>query len=161
MTDDDDTRGVVAGWAESARLVEQAFQTSFDAIERQMGRAAKSGELSFRAMVDAIVADLSRVAFQSLVTKPLEGLLSGLFDFGGARAAGGPVAPGRAYLVGEQGPELFTPSGHGAIAPQGAGAARPAVVVNVTAHDAASFLRSEGQVAAMLSRAVLRGQRGL
>ena len=160
MTDGNDTADV-AGWAESARLVEEAFRASFDAIERQMGRAAKSGEVSFRAMVDAIVADLSRVAFQSLVTKPLEGLLAGLFDFGGARAAGGPVAPGRSYLVGENGPELFTPSGHGAIAPNGVGAARPAVVVNVTARDAASFLRSEGQIAALLSRAVLRGQRGL
>jgi len=141
-------------------VVEEAFRVSFDAIERQMGRVAKSGEFSFRAMVDAIVGDLSRVAFQSLVTKPLEGLLSGLFEFGGARAAGGPVAPGRSYLVGENGPELFTPSGHGAIAP-GVSGARPTVVVNVTAKDAASFRRSEGQIAAMLSRAVARGARAL
>lgn len=156
MADDND----MADLAESARLVEEAFRASFDAIERQMGRVAKSGEFSFRAMVDAIVSDLARVAFQGLVTKPLEGLIAGLLDFGGARAAGGPVAPGRSYLVGENGPELFTPSGHGAIAP-GAAGARPQVVVNVTAKDAASFLRSEGQIAAMLSRAVARGGRGL
>ena len=36
-----------------------------------------------------------------------------------------------------------------------------AVTVNVTARDAQSFLRSEGQIAAMLSRAVMRGQRNL
>lgn len=41
--------------------------------------------------------------------------------FGGARASGGPVAAGRAYLVGEQGPELFTPSMSGQIIPNGAG----------------------------------------
>lgn len=29
--------------------------------------------------------------------------------FGGARAAGGPVVPGKAYLVGERGPELIVP----------------------------------------------------
>ena len=29
------------------------------------------------------------------------------------RATGGPVAPGRAYVVGEQGPELFVPTSSG------------------------------------------------
>lgn len=33
----------------------------------------------------------------------------------GARAMGGQVNAGRTYLVGERGPELFTPSGHGRI----------------------------------------------
>jgi hypothetical protein len=40
--------------------------------------------------------------------------------FGGARALGGPVAPGGSYLVGERGPELFTPSSSGNITPNGA-----------------------------------------
>ena len=35
--------------------------------------------------------------------------------FGGQRAAGGPVTSGRQYLVGENGPELFTPSTSGNI----------------------------------------------
>jgi hypothetical protein len=40
--------------------------------------------------------------------------------FRGARALGGPVAPGGSYLVGERGPELFTPSSSGNITPNGA-----------------------------------------
>jgi hypothetical protein len=44
----------------------------------------------------------------------------GKINFGGARAMGGPVASGRTYLVGEQGPELFTPSGSGQIVPNNA-----------------------------------------
>ena len=32
---------------------------------------------------------------------------------GGGRAAGGPVAAGRAYLVGERGPEMFIPTTSG------------------------------------------------
>jgi hypothetical protein len=36
--------------------------------------------------------------------------------FGGARAEGGPVSAGKAYLVGERGPELFMPSQSGMIA---------------------------------------------
>ncbi len=35
----------------------------------------------------------------------------------GARAAGGPVAAGRTYLVGERGPELFTPAAAGFVSP--------------------------------------------
>ena len=41
------------------------------------------------------------------------GVLGGLF--GGTRAAGGPVSANRPYLVGEQGPELFTSSVSGTI----------------------------------------------
>jgi hypothetical protein len=37
--------------------------------------------------------------------------------FGGARAAGGPVSAGNAYLVGENGPEPFLPSTSGTILP--------------------------------------------
>ena len=44
-----------------------------------------------------------------------------LFNFGGARAAGGPVSRGRAYLVGEGGPEMFVPRQNGTIVPNGAG----------------------------------------
>ncbi|MDP3545203.1 MAG: phage tail tape measure protein, partial [Phreatobacter sp.] len=38
---------------------------------------------------------------------------------------------------------------------------RPAIVMNVTAPDAASFRRSEAEMAALLARAVARGRRGL
>lgn len=41
--------------------------------------------------------------------------LGGLF--GGFRANGGPVSSGRSYIVGERGPELFTPSSGGRIIP--------------------------------------------
>jgi len=37
--------------------------------------------------------------------------------FGGARAMGGPVSSGKTYLVGENGPELFSPSSAGNITP--------------------------------------------
>lgn len=41
----------------------------------------------------------------------------GLSKFGGPRAEGGPVARGMRYLVGEEGPELFTPGSSGTITP--------------------------------------------
>ena len=38
-------------------------------------------------------------------------------EWGGGRAIGGPVKPGTQYLVGEKGPELFTPNQSGQITP--------------------------------------------
>jgi hypothetical protein len=38
-------------------------------------------------------------------------------DFGGFRAAGGPVASSSAYIVGERGPELFVPGTGGSVVP--------------------------------------------
>ena len=77
-------------------------------------------------------------------------------------AAGGPVAGGSSYLVGEHGPELFTPAGNGEIAPNAAlGRGGAQVVVNITTQDAASFQKSRSQVAAMMARAMAQGQRNL
>ena len=47
------------------------------------------------------------------------GGLSGMsFAFSGFLAGGGPTAPGNAYMVGEEGPELFTPGTTGVVTPQ-------------------------------------------
>ncbi|PZP51584.1 MAG: phage tail protein [Agrobacterium fabrum] len=68
-------------------------------------------------------------------------------------------------LMGEAGAEAILPLKRGSdgalgvAAPSGGGGAQ--IVFNVTATDAASFRKSEGQIAAMLARSVGRGQRGL
>lgn len=47
------------------------------------------------------------------------GAVPGVGGMGGARAGGGPVAAGKTYLVGENGPELFTAKSNGQIIPNG------------------------------------------
>jgi lambda family phage tail tape measure protein len=58
--------------------------------------------------------------------------------FGGARANGGPVMGGKSYLVGERGPELFSPGASGMISPNGSFGGTN-VTYNINAVDASSF----------------------
>lgn len=155
--------GPVAGAAAS---IEAAVNRSFNAVSNTIARAAVSGRDSIAQLTASVLADFDRIAASQFIVKPIasivSSLASSLLPVAGARAVGGPVAPGGSYLVGEQGPELFTPSGAGSITPNAALGARGAsVTVNITTPDAASFQKSKSQVAAMLARAIAQGQRNL
>ncbi len=98
---------------------------------------------SFQSILVGIAQDIARLFIRKSITEPLVGALSGAFsnglsglfgggggggfsnpgalDFGGARATGGSVSPGKFYMVGERGPEYFAPGVSGAIVPAGAG----------------------------------------
>jgi hypothetical protein len=62
--------------------------------------------------------------------------IAGAIDsvFGGGKAAGGPVRSGTSYIVGERGPELFTPNSSGMITPNNrlGGSAGNTININVT-----------------------------
>jgi phage-related minor tail protein len=152
---------------DATTTIETAVTKSFNAVANTIARAAVSGKTSIDQLVSAILADFERVAISQFIVKPIEGIVGSLAGdlgsaIGGALASGGPVAAGESYLVGEQGPELFTPSSNGSIAPNGAVAsARPSVVVNIQTPDAQSFMKSQSQIAAMMARALARGQRNL
>jgi phage-related minor tail protein len=147
--------------AAATRTIEQSVDRTFTAMENSIARAVVSGKASIDDFVASVLASFDRLAVKQFMLSPLEDVASSLVEailpVGGARAAGGPVEAGTSYLVGENGPETFVPSQSGTIVPNG----RPQVVLNVTARDATSFLKSETQVAAMLSRALARGQRNL
>lgn len=76
-----------------------------------------------------------------------------------------PLAGGRLGVAGEAGPEAILPLARGSdgrLGVRAAGGGQPvAITFNVTSPDAESFMRSESQIAAMLNRAVSRGQRNL
>ncbi|MBL6853127.1 MAG: phage tail tape measure protein [Alphaproteobacteria bacterium] len=144
----------------STAAIETAVSRSFASVENTIARAVIGGKASMDQLVAAILADFDRIATTQFIVHPIENALTSIAGaIGGARATGGPVDAGVPYLVGEQGPELFTPASAGAITPNTA--LRPSITVNVTTRDASSFLKSETQIAAMLSRALARGQRNL
>jgi len=67
-----------------------------------------------------LASQIAQAVFQALVLQPLiNSITGGIGGFFGipvaARAAGGPVASGNPYLVGEKGPELFVPNHSGSI----------------------------------------------
>ncbi len=85
----------------------------------------------------------------------------------GARAKGGPIWPGGAFLVGEQGPEIVTPSKHGYVHPTGSGvggAGGSGVTINQTfapvfngITDTDAILRKMGRQLADATSEALRG----
>jgi len=148
--------------APAAALIEDAFATAANSIQSNLARAAERGELSLKKLTNALLRDLRRFAIDSLVRQPIQNFLTNALTgaFGGGRANGGAVAPGQSFLVGERGPELFTPATSGNIRPlNSSGMTVNIALPGVT--DAASFKRSETQVAAALARAEGRGQRNL
>lgn len=160
---DDFSSGTVAS---ATKTIDDAVTRTFRSVENTIARAALSGKTSMSKMVEEIIADFNRVATKEFIVKPVEGavssLIGSLLPISGARAAGGSVAAGSAYLVGEQGPEVFVPSASGAIASNSSlSSSRSSITLNVQAQDAHSFLKSESQIAAMMCRAMQRGQRNM
>jgi hypothetical protein len=88
--------------------------------------------MKFKDVVRAIIQDMIQLAIRKTIVNSLTGGFGSLFGsmFGGGKALGGPVKAGTSYLVGEKGPELFTPGMSGNITPNGAGGGN-SVVVNV------------------------------
>jgi SLT domain-containing protein len=98
-------------------------------IDSALSRAIESGKSGFGDLKKVALAAMEDIASASLraLFRPQggggfgAGLLSGLSSFvaglmgSPGRATGGPVTSGRAYMVGERGPELFVPSGSGRI----------------------------------------------
>lgn len=138
-------------------------------------RSATAGGKGLEDVLRGLGNRLTDIAL-SAGLKPLEGLLGNavgsLFGSVTPFADGGVVrAPsyfpmdGGTGLMGEAGAEAILPLKRGPDGALGvassAGAATPQIVFNVTATDAASFRKSEGQVSAMLTRSVMRGRRGL
>lgn len=142
----------VAEYSSMLRAIEQPVGAVFKGIETIMTRSLDGTQMKMREVAVSVLGEIERMIIRLLVLKPLQesltqglsgmvgsGGMGSLFGslFGGARAEGGPVSGGRAYLVGEQGPELFMPATSGNIIPNAAvagGGGRGSGPLHVTVH---------------------------
>lgn len=124
-----------------------------DYVAPAIGTILKAAFDVLGVALSAIIRSLSSVVnfFDDVIGKvkdfialvranPIVSGISGLIDrvFGGGRAAGGPVNAGTTYLVGEKGPELFTPGISGNIIPNNkiSGGSGNGSVFNITVNGA-------------------------
>lgn len=116
-----------------------------------------------------LALSLSRMAL-SAALKPLGNLMGAglgkLMPFADGGIVNSPVLfpmRGGTGLMGEAGPEAIMPLARGPDGKLGVrgGQGPVSVTVNISTPDAASFQRSQAQVAALITRAAARGQRNL
>lgn len=185
-----DVRARTDGFATDVEAMRRSLDTSLVDGFGQAGNVLEKGLLGALRRGSLGFDDLKRVAFSALSEIAGFALQSGigsLFGGGGAggaggtggaglgnllgqtigamfglpgRATGGPVAPGRAYLVGERGPEVFVPTAAGRVDAGATGAAgrdvRVAIQVAVPRGQAAptAMQRSSRQIASAVRRAL-------
>jgi tape measure domain-containing protein len=144
-----------------------------DALYASIGQTISTSIVdSLTAAVDGtkrlsdVASDTLRSLANILLKFGLNSLLGGLAGndgvgvfsklFGGGRAKGGTVMGGTSYMVGERGPELFTPGRSGSIAPNSSMGGNANVVVNVDASGtkAEGDGRQANQLGAALGAAV-------
>lgn len=145
-------------------------------LENALVRAVRTGKLGFedlKRIALSAMAEIAAAAIRAGVGAMMSGggkgggigaALGNLFAaaLGGApgKAIGGPVAPGRPYLVGERGPELFVPTSSGRIETMRGAAARDirlSITVNAPAGTEPQALQaSSRQVARAVKAALMR-----
>lgn len=133
--------GIVAGWNKAAlaasaagtemRMGEQLFTQTFSLMSNAISEFVTTGQLDFGKLAQSFAAMLADMAIRWAAMAFLRNILpaaagaGGGVQFGppapavasgGMLASGGDVFPGRAYLVGENGPERFIPRMPGTIA---------------------------------------------
>ena len=135
-------------------------------------------------VMKGLVLSLSQTAL-SAALKPVGNLLGNLFSNALANANGNVISAGRvtpfasggivnspvlfpmrggAGVMGEAGPEAIMPLARGADGKLGVrttGGGNTHVTVNISTPDVQGFRQSQSQIAAMMNRAVSRGQRNL
>ncbi|MCC6829676.1 MAG: tail tape measure protein [Novosphingobium sp.] len=174
-----DVRASTTGFARDVAAMRGTFDSTLvdgfaragTVLERGLLGAIRRGSLGFDdlrrialAAVDDIAAQAARTLFAQIGTSGagdplgLGGLLGSILGLPG-RATGGPVAPGRGYVVGERGPELFVPTAAGRIETGGGIAPRDVrVSIRVAAPAGTSapqaLQRSARQVASAVRRAL-------
>lgn len=88
-----------------------------DNVSSDLADLVVDGEMSFDKLASSFAKMVVAMVAKWAILQAMESV--GM-SISGMRASGGPVEAGNSYIVGEQGPELFTPSASGMIVPNSA-----------------------------------------
>ena len=143
---------------QAAANMQDAFaEFLFDPFDKGLKGMLQSLADTLRKMAAQMAAQAALKALFNAMSGSSYGWVSAIGTaFGGGKAVGGPVSAGTTYLVGERGPELFTPSGAGTITPNhriGAGGGitvNSNVVVNGDGNDGAGDANAARQLSKMI-----------
>jgi len=143
--------------------LEEIAVTGLTQLEDDLASATVKA-LGLKGALGDVASQLIKLGLQILASYATGGNPLGNL-FGGPRALGGPVRAGSAYLVGEEGPEIFMPSGSGRIISndnsrrmmgRGAGGGWYGDMHVHGVRDVGGFNRSEGQITRQLNRRLSR-----
>tara|TARA_Y100001963_G_scaffold134028_1_gene194226 strand:+ start:2337 stop:5546 length:3210 start_codon:yes stop_codon:yes gene_type:complete len=98
------------------QMYKQIGQTINDGIVNAL-EGAIQGTKTLGEVASSVFRSIARMMLQYGVQSFMTSMFPGSKLFGGGMAAGGPVSGNKSYLVGEKGPELFTPTSSGHITP--------------------------------------------
>ena len=124
-----------------AEMIEQSFKDMVGTIATDLSDGIKGlirGTSTLNDVLSNVLDKMIDAAFNMAFFGNAGGTLTkglGLFGslFGGLLADGGPAKAGKSYIVGEKGPELFTPGVSGKVSPNSALGGSTNIVVNVDA----------------------------
>ena len=100
----------------SAKQIESVLTGAFNKASDALATFVSTGKVNFRSLASSIVNDMLKMASQQAMGSLLSAIGGGLGIgtssaaglFGGFRAGGGSVDANKAYVVGENGPEILT-----------------------------------------------------
>ncbi len=129
-----------------AKVGEDIVNSFANSISGALETLVETGKFSFKEFARSAIADITKIIARLLVMQALSGLFAPTptsgsplpvgtapFDLLTGLASGGTARAGQPYMVGEEGPELFTPRQTGTVHPNGAPMPAPQVnVQNVT-----------------------------
>ena len=94
-----------------------AFNTTFNDLGDTLSDFFTTGKLGLKELEQSILQTFNRLMVQQLIIGPMAGMMNNWLGTNllAGRAIGGLATAGNAYLVGEHGPELFTPAVSGTV----------------------------------------------
>lgn len=146
--------------AEQMTAFEQSVFNTFDRVGDRASQLfadmVLTGKASFGQLADIVARSMLEVVARMAIINPLLNMMFGGFSgfaalptfFGGGKAGGGQVSTGKSYLVGERGPEMFSPSSAGHITQNsklGSGASQT-FFIDARGADQTGLARLEGMI---------------